>query len=113
MKIIKKTDWQTLFVEEKNFLLSTGKAYFVQLNFKAQPGQYGIWISSKFADYGKVSPKTGKPYYAVAIHKEMTYKVCSFNQIINDKNEIDYKISKEYNELTGAQILELFFGNKK
>ena len=34
MKII-STEWKTFFVEEKNFLLKTDKAYFIQLPNKA------------------------------------------------------------------------------
>ena len=67
MKII-NNQWRTFFVEEKNFLLKTDKAYFIQLPNKAQALE-GIWISSKFAKYNEVSKK-GTPVYSFAINKD-------------------------------------------
>ena len=59
MKII-STEWKTFFVEEKNFLLKTDKAYFIQLPNKAGALE-GLWISTKFAKYNHISKK-GKWY---------------------------------------------------
>lgn len=111
MKIIKKQNWQTLFLEEQNFLLKTEKAYFVSIPLKDKPGKFGIWIAEKFGDYGTISKTTNKPYYAIAINKEMPYKLTTYN-LESKNNKTDYIISKDFEEVTGAQLLELFFGKK-
>lgn len=104
MKII-NTQWKTFFVEEKNFLLKTDKAYFIQLpNTSA-----GLWISTKMAKYNEVSKK-GKTVYSFSINKDLTYKVVEFQS----KENGDIDILKETTqEVQGSALIDLIFSKLK
>ena len=104
MKII-DTQWKTFFVEEKNFLLKTDKAYFIQLpNTSA-----GLWISTKMAKYNEVSKK-GKTVYSFSLNKDLTYKVVEFQP----KEDGDVDILKDTTqEIKGSALIDLIFSKLK
>ena len=107
MKII-NNQWRTFFVEEKNFLLKTDKAYFIQLPNKAGALE-GIWISAKFVKYNEVSKK-GTPVYSFAINKDLVYKVVNFQSKEND----DFEILKDTTrEIKGEVLITYIFNQLK
>ena len=104
MKII-NTQWKTFFVEEKNFLLKTEKAYFIQLpNTSA-----GIWISTKMAKYNELSKK-GKTVYSFSINKDLTYKVVEFQP--TEDGDIDI-LKDTTQEIKGSALIDLIFSKIK
>ena len=107
MKII-STEWKTFFVEEKNFLLKTDKAYFIQLPNKAGSLE-GLWISTKFAKYNEVSKK-GTPIYSFSIKKDLMYKVVNFQF----KENGDFKVLKNTTrEIKGEALIAYLFAQLK
>ena len=104
MKII-NTQWKTFFVEEENFLLKTGKAYFIQLpNTSA-----GLWISTKMAKYNELSKK-GKTVYSFSINKDLTYKVVEFQ--LKEYGDIDI-LKDTTREIKGSALIDLIFSKIK
>ena len=107
MKII-STEWKTFFVEEKNFLLKTDKAYFIQLPDKAGVLQ-GLWISTKFAKYNEVSKK-GTPIYSFSIKKDLMYKIVNFQF----KENGDFEVLKNTTrEIKGEALIAYLFAQLK
>ena len=103
MKII-STEWKTFFVEEKNFLLKTDKAYFIQLPNKAGALE-GLWISTKFAKYNELSKK-GAPIYSFSIKKDLVYKVVNFRF----KENSDFEVLKDTSrEIKGEALINYLF----
>ena len=104
MKII-NTQWKTFFVEEKNFLLKTDKAYFIQLpNTSA-----GLWISTKMAKYNEVSKK-GKTVYSFSLNKDLTYKVVEFR--LKEDGDVDI-LKDTTQEIKGSALIDLIFSKLK
>lgn len=104
MKII-NTQWKTFFVEEKNFLLKTDKAYFIQLpNTSA-----GLWISTKMAKYNELSKK-GKTVYSFSINKDLTYKVVEFQ--LKEGGDVDI-LKDTIQEIKGSALIDLIFSKLK
>ena len=107
MKII-STEWKTFFVEEKNFLLKTDKAYFIQLPNKAGALE-GLWISTKFAKYNELSKK-GTPIYSFSIKKDLVYKVVNFQF----KENGDFDVLKDTTrEIKGEALINYLFAQLK
>ena len=104
MKII-NTQWKTFFVEEKNFLLKTEKAYFIQLPHTAA----GLWISTKMAKYNEVSKK-GKTVYSFSINKDLTYKVVEFR--LKEDGDVDI-LKDTTQEIAGSALIDLIFSKLK
>ena len=104
MKII-NTEWKTFFVEEKNFLLKTDKAYFIQLPNTST----GLWISTKLAKYNEVSKK-GKTVYSFSINKDLTYKVVEFQPAENGDIDI---LRETTQEVQGSALIDLIFSKLK
>ena len=107
MKII-STEWKTFFVEEKNFLLKTDKAYFIQLPNKAGALE-GLWISTKFAKYNEISKK-GTPIYSFSIKKDLMYKLVNFQF----KENGDFEVLKNTTrEIKGEALIAYLFTQLK
>ena len=107
MKII-STEWKTFFVEEKNFLLKTDKAYFIQLPNKAGALE-GLWISTKFAKYNEISKK-GTPIYSFSIKKYLMYKIVNFQF----KENGDFEVLKNTTrEIKGEALIAYLFAQLK
>ena len=107
MKII-STEWKTFFVEEKNFLLKTDKAYFIQLPKRAGALE-GLWISTKFAKYNELSKK-GTPIYSFSIKKDLMYKIVNFQLKENNDFEI---IKNTTREIKGDILIAYLFAQLK
>ena len=107
MKII-STLWKTFFVEEKNFLLKTDKAYFIQLPNKVGALE-GLWISTKFAKYNEVSKK-GTTINSFSINKDLMYKIVNFQF----KENGDFEILKNTTrEIKGEPLIDYLFDQLK
>ena len=107
MKII-STEWKTFFVEEKNFLLKTDKAYFIQLPNKAGALE-GLWISTKMAKYNEISKK-GTPIYSFSIKKDLMYKIVNFQF----KENGDFEVLKNTTrEIKGEALIAYLFAQLK
>ena len=104
MKII-NTQWKTFFVEEKNFLLKTDKAYFIQLPNTGA----GLWISTKMAKYNELSKK-GKTVYSFSIKKDLMYKIVNFQF----KENGDFEVLKNTTrEIKGEALIAYLFTQLK
>ena len=104
MKII-NTQWKTFFVEEKNFLLKTDKAYFIQLPNTS----VGLWISTKMAKYNEVSKK-GKTVFSFSLNKDLTYKVVEFQP--KDGGDVDI-LKDTTQEIKGSALIDFIFSKLK
>ena len=104
MKII-NTQWKTFFVEEKNFLLKTDKAYFIQVPNSG----VGLWISTKMAKYNELS-KNGKTVYSFSINKDLTYKIVEFQPKAGGDIDIWKNTTQE---IKGSALIDLIFSKIK
>lgn len=107
MKIIKKkSDFISLFLDEKNFIARTDKATLVNvLNDEL------IWISNKFANYKTIS-KNQKEYNSITINKTWEYELF-IEGISKDHNGKDRTIKVSSRKISGQDLVDQYFAAKK
>lgn len=94
-KLFKENPFKTIFVNENNFVGSDDKFSLVKI---FNDGSY-IWVLNTMCKYNEISKKTNKPYSSITLKLDWEYTI--------------FQNKKEVGTLTGKQIIERFFEEKK